>query len=67
MEQQPAEFYERVREAYRELAKRASNRVVLIDGSRNADEIEDEIWKRLCSRFPVLAKTSNVKHRTSNL
>jgi dTMP kinase len=67
MEQQPAEFYERVREAYRELSKRESNRAVLIDGSRNADEIEDEIWRMLCSRFPVLAKTSNVKHRTSNL
>jgi len=67
MEQQPAEFYERVREAYRELATRAPNRVVLIEGSRNADEIEDEIWEMLCSRFPALAKTSNVKHRTSNL
>ena len=67
MEQQPAEFYERVREAYRKLATRAPNRVVLIEGSRNADEIEDEIWKMLCSRFPALAKTSNVKHRTSNL
>ena len=67
MEQQPAEFYERVRAAYRELSKRESNRAVLIDGSRNPDEIEDEIWRMLCSRFPVLAKTSNVKHRTSNL
>src|ERR1051325_5998326 len=38
MEQQPAEFYERVRAGYRELAKRESNRAVLIDGSRNADE-----------------------------
>src|SRR5881397_48619 len=37
MEQQPAEFYERVREAYRELAKRDPNRIVLIDGSRTAD------------------------------
>jgi len=55
MEQQPADFYERVREAYRELAKRDPNRVVLIDGSRNADQIENEIWEMLCSRFPVLA------------
>src|SRR6266704_3719295 len=45
MEQQPAEFYERVREAYRELAKRESKRVVLIDGSRSVDDIENEIWK----------------------
>ncbi len=55
MEQQPAEFYERVREAYRQLAKREPNRVVLIDGSRDADQIENEIWEMLCSRFPVLA------------
>jgi dTMP kinase len=54
MEQQPAEFYERVREGYRALAKREPSRVVLIDGSRTVDEIENEIWKTLCSRFPVL-------------
>jgi dTMP kinase len=54
MEQQPAEFYERVREAYRELAKREPDRVVLIDGSRNADEIESEIWNILAFRFPSL-------------
>jgi len=55
MEQEPEEFYERVREAYRELAAREPNRIVLIDGSRNADEIDNEIWKVLCSRFPGLA------------
>ena len=54
MEQQPAEFYERVREGYRALAKREPSRVVLIDGSRTADEIENEIWKVLASRFPNL-------------
>jgi dTMP kinase len=52
MEQQPAEFYQRVRQAYRELAKREPDRVVLIDGSRDAGEIEKEIWKKLCARFP---------------
>ena len=64
MEQQPAEFYERVREAYRELAKRESKRIVLIDGSRDADQIENEIWEMLRSRFPVLAKTPSIEHRT---
>ena len=54
MEQQPAEFYERVREGYRALAKREPSRVVLIDGSRKADEIENEIWEILASRFPNL-------------
>jgi len=54
MEQQPADFYERVREGYRALAKREPSRVVLIDGSRTSDEIENEIWKILASRFPNL-------------
>jgi dTMP kinase len=55
MEQQPAEFYERVRQAYRELAAREPNRILLIDGSRDIEEIENEIWKALSSRFPSLA------------
>jgi dTMP kinase len=55
MEQEPAEFYERVRGAYRELAAREPNRIVLINGARDADEIENEVWEMLCSRFPALA------------
>jgi len=54
MEQEPEEFYESVREAYRELAAREANRVVLINGLHNADEIEKEIWEMLCTRFPNL-------------
>jgi dTMP kinase len=54
MEQQPGDFYDRVRQAYRELAKREPERVVLIDGSRDAGEIEKEIWNTLRSRFPNL-------------
>ncbi len=54
MEQEPADFYERVRRGYRDLAAREPNRVVLIDGSRNANEIENEIWNVLSSRFPAL-------------
>jgi len=52
MEQQPAEFYERVRGAYRELAEREPNRIVLIDGSGDADKVENEIWKIISSRYP---------------
>jgi dTMP kinase len=58
MEQEPAEFYERVREAYRELAAREPNRVVLINGLHNADQIENEIWETLSNRFPNL----NTRH-----
>jgi dTMP kinase len=60
MEQQVAEFYECVREGYRELAAREPKRIVLINGSRDPDQIEIEIWQKLCSRFPILAKTSNI-------
>ena len=64
MEQEPEEFYERVRHAYRELAAREPNRIVLVDGSRNADEIENEIWKVVCSRFPML--TNNQRSAIGN-
>jgi dTMP kinase len=64
MEQQPSEFYEQVRAAYRELALREPKRVVLIDGSQTPDKIENEIWKTVSSRFPNLAK-SEVTNRKS--
>ena len=59
MEQQPEEFYERVRKGYRELAAHEPKRIVLIDGSAGIDEIEKQIWEALSSRFSVLAKTSD--------
>jgi dTMP kinase len=59
MEQQPAEFYERVREGYRALAEREARRIVLIDGSCEADKVETEIWEMVSSRFPAL--TTNPK------
>jgi dTMP kinase len=55
MEQQPAEFYEQVREGYRDLAAREPDRVILIDGSHEAEEIEKEIWAMISARFPALA------------
>jgi dTMP kinase len=60
MEQQSAEFYERVRQAYRELAAHEPNRIVLLDGGGDAEKIESEIWEALRSRFPAMAKTSNI-------
>lgn len=67
MEQQPVEFYERVREAYRELAERDPERIVLIDGAQPPGKIDNEIWKTLCSRFQALVETSNIKRRSSNM
>lgn len=65
MERQPPQFYERVREAYRELARREPKRVVLIDGSRSAEECEHEIWGILVSRFADLAEKSSAGTRES--
>ena len=54
MEQEPIEFYQAVRAAYRELAKKEPSRVVLIDGDQSMDQIEREIWEVISSRFPNL-------------
>ena len=56
MEQESAEFYERVREAYQELARREPKRVVAIDGSRAADKIDNQIWETLLERVPAFSK-----------
>jgi dTMP kinase len=64
MEQQPAEFYEQVRQAYQELAAREPERVVLVDGAHPPDKVENEIWEMISSRFPVL--TSSAKSEIRN-
>jgi dTMP kinase len=67
MEQESPEFYERVREGYRQLAISEPNRVVLIDGAQSIEAIEAQIWETIQKRCPMLAKTSNIKHQTSNI
>ena len=59
MEQQPVEFYERVRKGYRELAINEPKRVVLINGSDAVDAIENLIWRTLRSRFSELTNGSD--------
>jgi dTMP kinase len=61
MEQQPSEFYERVRDGYRHLAAREPNRVVLIDGSASPDVVENEIWTTISARLPALARAAKPK------
>jgi dTMP kinase len=56
MEQQPSEFYERVRQGYRELAAHETKRILLMNGARDPDEIANEIWASVVARFPALAK-----------
>ena len=60
MEQESAEFYERVRAAYRELAAREPNRIVLIDGSQSQDKIDNQIWQIVSNRFPTLSLKSKI-------
>jgi len=60
MEQEPTEFYEQVREAYRELARKSPDRIALIDGAQAIEEIAAEIWRALSSRFPALATKSEI-------
>ena len=53
MEEEPIEFYERVCQGYRELAKREPDRFLLIDGSQSADAIEDQIWNAVQSKIEI--------------
>ncbi|MGE5207845.1 MAG: dTMP kinase [Alphaproteobacteria bacterium] len=66
MERQPAEFHERVRKGYHDLAAREPERIILIDASHDADAIERHIWKKLSSRFTVFERTANSEQRTAN-
>ena len=54
MEQEPDEFYERVRQGYRDLAAREPIRILVIDGGSSPDTIESEIWQTLVKRFPKI-------------
>src|SRR6266581_1690990 len=50
--------------AARDLAAREPKRIVLINGSRDADVIEHEIWQIVAARFPVL--TALAKSQIAN-
>ncbi len=65
MEQESTEFYDRVRTGYRELAIRDPHRIILIDGARPADEVENEIWEMISNRFPQLG--SKIENRKSKI
>ena len=45
MENQSLEFYDRVRQGYRDLARREPQRMKVVDGSRSIEEVEEQIWK----------------------
>ncbi|HSV62497.1 MAG TPA: dTMP kinase [Chthoniobacterales bacterium] len=51
MEEEPIEFYERVCDGYRELAKREPDRFILINGAQPPEAIEEQIWKTVSDRL----------------
>ena len=51
MEEEPIEFYERVCEGYRELAKREPDRFILLDGAQSPDAIEQQVWNAVQSKI----------------
>jgi len=61
MDNNQPSFMRRVRGAYRELAKREPNRIVLIEGSGDPDKVENEIWEVISSRFSMLASVARSK------
>jgi len=63
MEQQSTEFYEQVRQAYRQLAAREPDRIVLMDGAQPTGKIDIEIWEMISSRFPGLAMNPQSANR----
>jgi dTMP kinase len=52
MESGGREFYEKARQGYLELAKEEPKRVLVIDGSRPVDVVQNDIWKTLSLHLP---------------
>jgi dTMP kinase len=50
-EQEQGEFFRRVWEKYREIARREPNRIVLIEGNLNVDEVHDQIVEAVSERL----------------
>lgn len=53
MEDQPADFFDRVREGYRALAQAQPERVKLVSAAGTADEVEEQIWSLVSHAFSL--------------
>lgn len=51
-EREPQAFFEKVRQAYLDLAVKHNDRILIIDASRTIDEIEFDLARVLTSRLP---------------
>ncbi len=50
-EDQPLNFHTRVRDGFLRLARSSPERWVIVDASRSADEVRDEIWSHVSARL----------------
>ncbi|PWU08262.1 MAG: dTMP kinase [Verrucomicrobia bacterium] len=57
LEQEPADFYERVREAYLQRAQHEPGRFVVLDAKRSVDALSQTILKTLETRWPFQLRT----------
>jgi dTMP kinase len=55
MEEQPADFFDRVRQGYADLAKAHPERVKIIPAHGNVEETAAVIWKQVTDTFPDAA------------
>lgn len=51
MEAMPADFYEKVRQGYREIAEKEPERVRIVDASGSEDEVQALVWKEVAHAF----------------
>ncbi len=54
LDEQTVGFHRKVREAYRQLASDESNRVKLIDGSRDQDSVAEQVWQTVLESGAIL-------------
>ncbi len=54
LDEQTVGFHRKVREAYRQLASDESNRVKLIDGSRDQDSVAEQVWQTVIESGAIL-------------
>lgn len=53
MERESDAFFEKVRRGYLNLAKKNPERFVLLDATKSADELEQEIWEHLKGKYGI--------------
>jgi dTMP kinase len=59
-EQQGAEFHQRVRAAYHELARREPRRFRLIDGRGSPEQIAEKVWTEVAGVLPKRSVNARV-------